>query len=148
LKAAVEATQEWTGVTVQRIYVDKGYQGHGLDRFKVWRSGNKAPTSTIRRELRRRSAIEPVIGHMKNDGLLGRNFLKGREGDRINAILCGAGHNFRLLLRWLRRLLRLILAVLIPHPPHPTPNSHRHSRPLRPPFQLDASKNLAESRDF
>jgi len=113
LKAAVAAAQEWTGVTVQRVYVDKGYQGHGLERFKVWRSGDKAPTSTIRRELRRRSAIEPVIGHMKNDGLLGRNFLKGRDGDRINAILCGAGHNFRLLLRWLRRLLRLILAVLI-----------------------------------
>ncbi|CCG42804.1 IS5 family transposase [Magnetospirillum molischianum] len=112
LKAAVEATEAWTGVTPRRIYVDKGYRGHGLDRFKVWISGNKAPTNAIRRELRRRSAIEPVIGHMKNDGLLGRNFLKGKSGDRINAILCGAGHNFRLLLRWLRLLLSMIRAVL------------------------------------
>ncbi len=101
LKAAVETAQAWTGVTAKRIYVDKGYRGHGLDRFKVWRSGNKAPTAAIRRELRRRSAIEPVIGHMKSDGRLDRNFLMGRQGDRINAILCGAGHNFRLLLRWL-----------------------------------------------
>jgi transposase, IS5 family len=113
LKAAVETAQAWTGVTVKRIYVDKGYRGHGLDRFKVWRSGNKAPTEAIRRELRRRSAIEPVIGHMKNDGLLDRNYLKGREGDRINAILSGAGHNFRLLLKWLRLLLALIRGSLL-----------------------------------
>jgi len=112
LKAAVEAAQAWTGVTAKRIYVDKGYRGHGLDRFKVWRSGNKTPTATIRRELRRRSAIEPVIGHMKSDGRLDRNFLSGKQGDRINAILCGAGHNFRLLLRWLRILLRLFLEWL------------------------------------
>ena len=112
LKAAVETAEAWTGVTVKRIYVDKGYRGHGLDRFKVWRSGNKAPTEAIRRELRRRSAIEPVIGHMKNDGLLDRNFLKGKDGDRINAILSGAGHNFRLLLRWLRLLLSLILETM------------------------------------
>ena len=113
LKAAVKAAQAWTGVAAKRIYVDKGYAGHHLDRFKVWRSGNKAPTAAIRRELRRRSAIEPVIGHMKADGRLGRNFLLGKEGDRINAILCGAGHNFRLLLRWLKLFLRLVQMVLL-----------------------------------
>ena len=48
-----------------------------------------------------RSAIEPVIGHMKNDGRLGRNNLLGMEGDKINAILCGAGHNIRKLPAWL-----------------------------------------------
>ncbi|MDI9847633.1 hypothetical protein QM467_06105 [Rhodoblastus sp. 17X3] len=53
---------------------------------------------TIRRELRRRNAIEPVIGHLKSDGLLERNHLKGAKGDAINAILCAAGHNLRLLL--------------------------------------------------
>jgi transposase, IS5 family len=113
LKAAVEAAESWTGVAAKRIYVDKGYQGHHMDRFKVWRSGNKAPTAAIRRELRRRSAIEPVIGHMKSDGRLGRNFLIGKQGDRINAILCGAGHNFRLLLRWLRLLLLKILERIL-----------------------------------
>jgi transposase, IS5 family len=65
----------------------------------------------IKRELRRRSAIEPVIGHMKSDGHLGRN-LKGRHGDRANAVLSAAGHNLRLILRWLRQLWRLIAAFL------------------------------------
>jgi IS5 family transposase len=41
--------------------------------------------------------IEPMIGHMKTDGRLGINYLKGIEGDKINAILCGIGHNFRLI---------------------------------------------------
>ena len=112
LKTAVDGAEAWTGVTAKRIYVDKGYAGHGLNRFKVWKSGNKAPTEAIRRELRRRSAIEPVIGHMKSDGLLARNYLKGADGDRINAVLAGAGHNFRLLLRWLRLFFALILAAL------------------------------------
>jgi len=56
----------------------------------------------LRKWLKRRSAIEPIIGHMKNDGRLGRNYLLGEEGDRMNAILCGAvcgaGHNMRKLL--------------------------------------------------
>ena len=53
-------------------------------------------------KLKRRNAIEPIIGHMKNDGLLGRNYLKGAEGDAINVILCGTGQNLRLILRHLR----------------------------------------------
>jgi transposase, IS5 family len=40
-----------------------------------------------------------VIGHMKNDGRVGRNFLKGTAGDAMNALLCGAGHNLRKILR-------------------------------------------------
>ena len=52
----------------------------------------------IHHELKRRSAIEPVIGHMKNDGHLGRNFLKGYAGNQANAVLTAIGHNFRLIL--------------------------------------------------
>jgi transposase, IS5 family len=48
--------------------------------------------------MKRRSAVEPVIGHMKHDNRMERNFLKGKEGDRINAILAGAGYNMRKLL--------------------------------------------------
>ncbi|NQS71289.1 MAG: hypothetical protein HQQ73_03895 [Desulfobulbaceae bacterium] len=59
----------------------------------------------MKRELRRRGAIEPVIGHMKADGKLGRNHLLGTLGDKIHALLCGAGHNIRLILRKLRELL-------------------------------------------
>ena len=66
----------------------------------------------IKRELRRRSAIEPVIGHMKAEGHLGRCYLKGTAGDAANAILTAVGYNFRRILAWLRILLRLILAAL------------------------------------
>jgi IS5 family transposase len=66
----------------------------------------------IKHELRRRSAIEPVIGHMKAEGHLGRCYLKGTAGDVANAILTAVGHNLRLVLAWLKILLRLILAAL------------------------------------
>jgi IS5 family transposase len=58
-------------------------------------------TKAIRREMRRRTAIEPVIGQMKSGRRMGRNYLKGRDGDRNNAVLAAAGYNFSLLLRWL-----------------------------------------------
>ena len=63
----------------------------------------------LKRDLRRRAAIEPALGHMKSDGLLGRNFLKGVVGDSQNVILCGAGHNMRKILAHLRALLRLLM---------------------------------------
>jgi transposase, IS5 family len=110
----IEATQRLTGRGIERVYVDKGYRGHALTGgAQVFISGQKRGVhGQIKRELRRRSAIEPVIGHAKSDGHLGRCYLKGRHGDAANAILCGAGHNFRLILTWLRALLPLILAVL------------------------------------
>jgi IS5 family transposase len=67
----------------------------------------------IKRELRRRSAIEPVIGHLKAEGHLGRCYLKGRAGDAANAILSAVGCNFRRILAWLRALLpQILIAVL------------------------------------
>jgi len=68
-------------------------------------------TAAIRREMRRRAAVEPVIGHLKAEHRMDRNYLKGRDGDRINAILAAAGYNFGLLLRWLAVLLRAIAAA-------------------------------------
>jgi transposase, IS5 family len=68
-------------------------------------------TATIRRELKRRSAIEPVIGHMKTDGPLDRNFLAGARGDAVKALVCGAGYNLRLILNWLRCLLCTLLQL-------------------------------------
>lgn len=116
LKEVIAEMEDWTGIEVERIYLDKGYQGHDYpNKFKVYKSGQKRGiTPTIRKELRRRSAIEAVIGHMKSDGRLDRNFLKGRDGDKINAILVGAGYNYRLVLKWLRLLFALIMRVLFP----------------------------------
>jgi IS5 family transposase len=59
--------------------------------------------------IKGRSAIEPTIGHMKTDGRLGRNPLKGALGDALHAVLCGAGHNIRLLLKKLRLLFAFVI---------------------------------------
>ena len=69
-------------------------------------------TPAIKREMRRRAAVEPVIGHIKNEHRMERNYLAGTQGDAINAILAAAGYNFRLLLTWLKLILRLFLLVL------------------------------------
>jgi hypothetical protein len=63
----------------------------------------------MKREFKRRSAIEPMIGHTKTDGRLGRNYLLGRDGDKINALLAASGHNLRLILKQLRPLFAWIL---------------------------------------
>ena len=67
----------------------------------------------MRFELFVRSAIEPVIGHMKTDGRLARCALKGTLGDALHAVLCGCGHNIRMILAHLRALVAEILAALI-----------------------------------
>jgi len=80
---------------------------------RVFISGQKRGVfGVIKRELRRRSAIEAVIGHMKTDGHLGRCYLKGRAGDAANALLTAVGYNLRLILAWLKTLLCLILTAL------------------------------------
>ena len=82
------ATAKLTGCEVERAYVDKSYRGHeAANPRRVFISGQKRGAFGTIRELRRRSAIEAVIGHMKNDGHLGRCYLKGRDGDAANAIL-------------------------------------------------------------
>jgi len=58
-------------------------------------------TPKIKRELRRRSAVEPVIGHLKAEHRMGRNYILYRRGDAANAVLA-AGYNFRRLIRWLQ----------------------------------------------
>jgi IS5 family transposase len=111
----IEATEKLTGCAIERGYVDKGYRGHKTENpRRVFISGQKRGVfGAIKRELKRRSAIEPVIGHMKTDGQLGRCYLKGREGDAANVILSAVGHNLRLVLAWLSLLLRLILNALM-----------------------------------
>ena len=66
----------------------------------------------IKKELWRRAAIEPAIGHLKSDGHLGRNYLKGHHGDQANVVLTAAGYNLRRVLRRLRKILRKIIAAL------------------------------------
>ena len=114
-RATVEQVTAPSGVEPVRIYVDQGYRGHDYaktDRVFITRQ-RRGLTPTIRRELRRRSAIEPMIGHMKADGRLGRDHLLGAAGDAINALLVAAGHNLRLILNWLRLFVAWFLAALM-----------------------------------
>jgi IS5 family transposase len=114
LAAQIAQTERITGVVVERAYVDRGYRGHDANRSRVILAGQKRGiTPTIRRERRRRNAIEPVIGHMKSDGHLGRNFLRGTAGDAANVILAAAGHNLRLLRAWLAYLFAFLLGLLV-----------------------------------
>ena len=69
--------------------------------------------------MRRRNAIEPIIGHTKADGLLERNHLRGADGDAINAILVAAGHNMRLILAWFTAFLCALLAISYAEEPVP-----------------------------
>tara|TARA_B100000315_G_scaffold245668_1_gene271868 strand:- start:292 stop:1638 length:1347 start_codon:yes stop_codon:yes gene_type:complete len=114
LKEVIEETEALTGREIERAYVDKGYRGHDAPNpYRVFKSGQKRGVhGQIKKELRRRSAIEAVIGHCKTDGHLDRNFLKGRDGDQINAVMSAVGYNLRLILKWLRKLLRTIIAAI------------------------------------
>ena len=114
LKDVLEETQALTGREIERIYVDKGYQGHKAPKpLRVFKSGQKRGVhGQIKKELRRRSAIEAVIGHCKEDGHLARNYLKGRRGDQINAIMSAVGYNLRLILKWLKKILCKIIAAI------------------------------------
>jgi IS5 family transposase len=116
LAAVVPAIESTIGAALDRIVTDAGYTGHNApkdQRFKVYVAGQKRGlTAAVKRAFRRRSAVEPTIGHLKNEHRMGRNHLAGRAGDAANAVLAAAGYNFRLLLRWLALLLHLVLAAL------------------------------------
>jgi IS5 family transposase len=104
LEKSLDQVERLTGIRPAQTYVDNGYRGHdekGSDVF-VARQAKGRKTATTRRAMKRRSAVEPLIGHLKNDGHLGRNFLKGPEGDHFNAVMSGAGYNLRVILKKLR----------------------------------------------
>lgn len=114
LHLALEQAAVLTQQQPKEVFVDLGYRGATVPAgVKVYhRKLRRGITARLKRDIRRRSAIEPVIGHMKNDGRLRRNWLQGTEGDAFHAILCGCGHNLRMILRKLRLLLVLIFLRL------------------------------------
>jgi IS5 family transposase len=117
LATVIPDMEALVGNTIARIFTDKGYRGHNAPpdyKFRIFISGQKrVVTPAIKRQLRRRSAVEPVIGHLKAEHRMGRNYLWYRRGDAANAVLAAVGYNFRRLIRWLRLLLCLILGALI-----------------------------------
>ena len=117
LASVIPDMERTVGATIQRILTDAGYRGHNAppdSRFKIYMQRQKrGVTDRIKRELRRRSAIEPVIGHLKSDHRMDRNYLALPIGDANNAVLAAAGYNFRRLLNWLRLWLVQTLTMLI-----------------------------------
>jgi transposase, IS5 family len=117
LATVIPEIEALVGNTIERVLADKGYRGHNAPpdyKLKVFTSGQKRRmTPKIKRELRRRSAVEPVIGHLKSDHRMDRNYLWHRQGDATNAVLAAVGYNFRRLIRWLKLLLCQILTSLI-----------------------------------
>ena len=113
---ALVQVRRLTGCAVEEAFVDRGYRGHSEKTTTVYISGQKRgiKTQRLRRSLKRRQAIEPVIGHLKSDGLLGRNYLKGTAGDHMNVMLSCAGHNLRLILRQLRIFYRRLFGGATP----------------------------------
>jgi IS5 family transposase len=102
LAGAVLQSERVTGKQVKEVFVDQGYKGHnytgGGEVHIAGRRGRKKATATLRKRKKRRAAIEPKISHLKSDHRMGRNFLKGASGDRMNALLAGIGANIRKLL--------------------------------------------------
>lgn len=102
-----------TGQTPKIVLADRGYRGvvpAAGSRLLISHTRRLPPS--LKKLLKRRQVVEPMIGHMKSDGLLARNWLKGAEGDALHALLCGAGHNLRMILAHLRVLLCAFVAWL------------------------------------
>jgi transposase, IS5 family len=118
LAKVIPAIEALVGNVLDRIVADAGYRGHNAPpdyKFKVYTAGQKRRvTEQVKRDFKRRAAIEPVIGHLKDDHRMGRNYLAHSSGDAINAVLAAAAYNFRRLIQWLRLLLFPILAVFSP----------------------------------
>ena len=122
LKDALAQAEQLTGWRPEHAYCDKGYRGEPtvIDKTAV-HLANRRKKSIKPREwswFKRRCAIEPIIGHTKSDHRMNRNYLKGEDGDKVNAILAGCGFNIRKLLRaillWLfKERLRGITIVLM-----------------------------------
>jgi IS5 family transposase len=95
-----------TGQKPQTAYVDLGYRGVDADNPDIaikHRGKFKTLTDQERKLLKRRQAIEPIIGHLKADHRMDRCYLKGEQGDRLNAVLCAAGYNIKWLLRMIAK---------------------------------------------
>jgi IS5 family transposase len=113
LAEALEQAAVLCDATPEIAIVDRGYKGVAVDGVKINHPGLRLGTRRLRAMIRRRSAIEPAIGHMKTDGKLDRKWIKGALGGAMHAVLCDSVHNLRMIFRKLRLLCVYILAALL-----------------------------------
>lgn len=114
LASQLEQVEILAGTRPSLVLADRGYRDvQPPAGVRLLLSQTRGLPKALKKLLKRRQAIEPTIGHMKTDGLLARNWLKGGDGDAIHAVLCGAGHNLRLILAHLRVLLLDLITMLL-----------------------------------
>ena len=136
LDSQLEQVGVLTGHTPEIVLADRGYRGvQPGNGARLLISHTRRLPRRLKKLLKRRQVVEPMIGHMKADGLLGRNWLRGELGDAMHAVLCGAGHNLRMILRYLRVLGWPVAAALVCLP-------SLIAWLLRPPPTADASMTV------
>ena len=104
LKDQIEQVKRLTNIMPEKAFVDQGYRGkknHPED-MKTYVCGKKTKNTSLRKQMKRRSSIEPIIGHIKSDNRMDRNHLKGKQGDQINVILAASGKNIRKMIQLLK----------------------------------------------
>jgi IS5 family transposase len=101
LKECLNKAEENSKNKIEYAFADKGYKGneHHPEDIKIFISGKKNLPKPFKKLLKGRSGIEPIIGHLKEDHRLSRNYLLGKVGDKINAILSGCAFNLRKIMR-------------------------------------------------
>ena len=118
-----------TGVTPKIALMDRGYRGvEPAAPTRLLVSHTRRLPKKLKKLLKRRQVVEPMIGHMKADGLMDSNWLKGAHGVAMHAILYGAGHNLRVILAHLRVLYFALVAqisLLLSITPPPPGSSRR-----------------------
>lgn len=109
LPAVLAQVKRLSNMTPKVGIADRGYRGKSrVNETKIVtpkpsrKNAAKEALALARKRFRRRAGIEPVIGHLKSDHRLKRNFLKGFDGDQVNLIMSAAGFNFR---KWMRRVI-------------------------------------------
>jgi transposase, IS5 family len=126
LQSTIDEVISTAGVEPDHAYVDMGYRGHDYEgecQIHVGRRRRGSIAKSLWRWMRRRAAIEPSIGHLKEHRRMERCRLKGTEGDKVNAVLSAAGMNFAKLLAALGALLSFLVAWLVA--PFASCSSHR-----------------------
>jgi len=97
LRDSLSEAERLSKVEVKEAYVDQGYKGHGIEDIEInivnWKKKNISRSK--KKKMKRRSAIEPIIGHMKNDFGSFRNRFLGKSGDKMAALSLGTGYNLR-----------------------------------------------------
>ena len=113
LLSSLQMSERITQTKVKEAYVDRGYKGHGVENGQVYISGQRrGTTKKIRKDIKRRQAIEPHIGHLKQKVKLGLCRLKGIIGDQVNALLSAAAYNLRQIVRHIRIIFAQILWMI------------------------------------